>query len=223
MRAPGSKIEMMRLFLISLILFSHLFVFPLVKKYILFAKSEKTFIRVSKGENISTIADKYNVSIDDIIEWNHIANPDKLVRGQKLVIFKNSKKSSRLEPGQEILLHLPVSKWQVIKGYIPYGDSKNPGLLCKVEGDPAISAANSGRIVKISQMRGYGKYILIDHGNGWHSMYSNLDNVKVKSGQYVNLSETIGIAKNNKIFFLLAYNGKPVNPAGYFMKTARNV
>ena len=180
----------------------------------------KLTYKVGKGDNLSKVADKYNVSVDDLKTWNGINENNKLIRGQKLVLYKEKKEHRRLSAGQSIHLSLPVSSWNIIKGYVSYGDSKNFGLLCHVIGNNSVRPASSGTVVKISQLRGYGKYILIDHGNGWHSMYSNLNDVNVKSGQYVNLSETIGSVKNKKLFFLLAYNGKPVNPTGYFKATA---
>jgi len=175
--------------------------------------------KVVRGESLSVIADKYNVPLEDLLEWNHLAVHDKIYRGQKLIVKKEIRKDRQLSWGQTIRLYRPVAQWTVVRGFIPFGDSKNLGLLCKVGPQSGIKPANSGTVVKISYLRGYGKYILIDHGNGWHTMYSNIDEVKVKSGQYVNFSEIIGHAKDNKLFFLLAYNGKPVNPAGYFTTT----
>lgn len=238
---------MVRGFLIPLIVLSYLYLFPLEKRDILFAKSvscqkeddgesqkscysrsgkvkgdnEKLIYRVKKGDNLSSIANRYELTVDEIMQWNQMNEHD-IYRGQKLVIFKPAKKEHQLLPGQSIILQVPVSHWVIIKGYKSYGDSKNFGLLCRVSGKNTIKPANEGTVVKVSSLRGYGKYILIDHGNGWHSMYSNIIDVKVKSGQHVNLSETIGSAKDNKLFFLLAYNGKPVNPLGYFKTAERN-
>ncbi|MDH4262003.1 MAG: LysM peptidoglycan-binding domain-containing M23 family metallopeptidase [Spirochaetia bacterium] len=184
-------------------------------------KNNKIIYKVVNGDSLYSISEKYNVSVTDIMNWNDLNNNKKIFRGQKLVI-KTARRNEKLSPGESIRLYRPEGKWKVIKGYTPYGDIKNFGLLYTIGSQRSIKPANSGTVVKISYLRGYGKYILIDHGNGWHSMYSNLDDVKVKSGQYVNFSETIGNIKDNKLFFLLAYNGKPVNPTGYFKTTVRD-
>lgn len=220
-----------------LIVFSYMFTFTLAKNNLLFSKNynmekisesdQKQVHKVVSGESLSSIAGKYNVSMNDLLEWNHMGSHDKLYRGQKLIVRVENQRYGQVRrrqlfPGQSIRLYRPVNSWQILKGYISYGDGKNLGLLCKVGIKNDVRPANSGTIVKISYLRGYGKYILIDHGNGWHTLYSNIDEVKVKSGQYVNFSETIGNAKNNKLFFLLAYNGKPVNPTGYFTTAARD-
>lgn len=202
-----------------LILFSYLIFSPLVNFSFVFAKSGKTYYRVRAGDRLEKIAEKFHVEASDLQKWNNIRDPDRLVKGQRLLVLNDAENhSGRLAVGQAIILEKPADKWQILKGYRSYGDSGNPGILCQLLGSSAIRPANDGVIVRISQLRGYGKYILIDHGNGWHSMYSHLDSIKVRLGQRVSLSDTIGNAKDNKLFFLLAYNGKPVNPIGYFKR-----
>jgi len=240
----------MRIFVFFLILFSYVILNPLVKKNFLYSESfpckninkdkdkncrnpdfmtsrgenyrnEKVVKhKVLKGESISTIAMKYNISESELRRWNDLEDGQKINTGQKLIVQKKNKKNA-LKFNQKISLQRPVKHWKIIKEYISHGDNKNLGILCKIEGKNNIKPATSGIIVKISHLRGYGKYILIDHGNGWHSMYSNINDVKVKFGQHVSLSETIANAKDNKLFFLLAYNGKPVNPVGYFNTAER--
>jgi lipoprotein NlpD len=199
-----------------------LFLFPLAKKSLIFADSKKIYYRVKPGDRLEKIANRYGVNVEDLQRWNKIKNPDHLLKNQRIVIYKSDsspeKKADKLHIGQQISLRKPVDKWQVIRAYQTYGESVNPGILCRLLGSDIIKPANSGKIVRISQLRGYGKYILIDHGNGWHSMYSNLERIQVRLGQQVSLSDTIGNVKDNKLFFLLAYNGKPVNPMGYFKR-----
>lgn len=56
-------------------------------------KNKTTHI-VQDGENLSLIADKYNLSVDDLMEWNDLDN-DVIVPGQKLTLVepKNKKKT----------------------------------------------------------------------------------------------------------------------------------
>src|SRR5690554_5732459 len=42
--------------------------------------------RVSPGENLFIIAEKYNLTIDDIIQSNKMISPEKIVNGQVIII-----------------------------------------------------------------------------------------------------------------------------------------
>ena len=42
--------------------------------------------RVQPGDSLAVIAKKYNVTVDQLIKWNDIKNPDMLTVGQQLKI-----------------------------------------------------------------------------------------------------------------------------------------
>ena len=43
---------------------------------------------IQKGESLGKIAEKYHTTVQKIMEWNNISNPDKIVEGQKLKILQ---------------------------------------------------------------------------------------------------------------------------------------
>ena len=43
---------------------------------------------VQKGESLGRIAEKYNTTVQKIMQWNNISNPDKITEGQKLKIIQ---------------------------------------------------------------------------------------------------------------------------------------
>ena len=51
-----------------------------------------TTYTMKKGDNLSTVAQKYGVSVSDIIKANNIKNPNKVNVGTKLVIPPKTKK-----------------------------------------------------------------------------------------------------------------------------------
>ncbi|MES0489629.1 MAG: LysM peptidoglycan-binding domain-containing M23 family metallopeptidase [Leptospirales bacterium] len=171
---------------------------------------------IKRGENLTVIARKYKVKSNDIIAWNRIKSPDKIFVGQKLKIRKSvlNKQSQPSATFSEKIVN-PVGRMNIIKGYRPYGEGRNYGIVAQVIGSSEVMAMAGGKVIKIGQLRGYGEYILIDHGKGWHTMYSHLSKLNVKRGQYVNAGEKIAIVENHKLFILMAFNGKPVNPVLY--------
>jgi murein DD-endopeptidase MepM/ murein hydrolase activator NlpD len=70
--------------------------------------------------------------------------------------------------------------------------------------------------------RGNGNTIVIDHGNGYKTVYSYLDNFNVKKGKHVKRGDVIGWVGNTELsvaphlHYEVYLNGKPVNPVNYF-------
>ena len=44
--------------------------------------------KVKKGQSLSRIAKKYDVTVKEIMTWNKLKNPNVIVVGQKLKIYK---------------------------------------------------------------------------------------------------------------------------------------
>lgn len=57
-----------------------------------------------------------------------------------------------------------------------------------------IYPINNGTVVTKSYDRGgYGNYVIVDHGNGYWSLYAHMSKVYVKKGQSVNKNTIIGV------------------------------
>ena len=87
-------------------------------------------------------------------------------------------------------------------------------------GDPYTAAAD-GTVVAAGWDGGYGKMILIDHGNGVVTRYAHSSQLLVSSGQHVNKGQTIGLvgatgnATGPHLHFEIIVNGETVNPLNY--------
>lgn len=66
---------------------------------------------------------------------------------------------------------------------------------------PAVWAAGGGTVVKVHEGcgwisygcgGGYGNHIIIDHGNGFQTLYAHLNYVSVQKGDYVGQGQTLG-------------------------------
>ena len=58
-------------------------------------------------------------------------------------------------------------------------------------GSPIV-AADSGTVIKAEYYGGYGNCIIIDHGNGFSTLYAHLSSMYVGVGSYVSQGQTIG-------------------------------
>lgn len=55
-----------------------------------------------------------------------------------------------------------------------------------------VRALGSGRVVFAEPFAGYRNLLIIDHGNGWRTLYGNLTSCAVKAGTQVAVGDTIG-------------------------------
>ncbi|MDD2994390.1 MAG: peptidoglycan DD-metalloendopeptidase family protein [Pygmaiobacter sp.] len=88
-----------------------------------------------------------------------------------------------------------------------------------------IRAAASGKVVfaqtKYIAYRGYGIYLIIDHGSNISTLYGHCSSLAVKVGQKVNRGDTIGYVGSTgwstgpHLHFEVRVNGKHVNPLTY--------
>lgn len=71
--------------------------------------------------------------------------------------------------------------------------SYHPGLDIANHDGGAILAADSGTVVVSGWTNsGYGNHVIIDHGNGYQTLYGHLSVISVVSGQRVSRGSTIG-------------------------------
>ncbi len=81
-----------------------------------------------------------------------------------------------------------------------------------------IKTMAKGKVVRSDWNGGYGKYIEIDHGNGFKTKYAHLNKSYVEKGQYVEQGEAIGEVGSTgrstgpHLHYEVLFNGTPVDP-----------
>lgn len=108
-------------------------------------------------------------------------------------------------------------------GYRPAFGRNHKGLDIKVYIGDTIASAFDGkvRIVKFDR-GGYGKYIVVRHGNGLETIYGHLSKQLVKVGDEVRAGEPIGLGGNtglstgSHLHFETRLLGEAINPALLF-------
>ena len=96
-------------------------------------------------------------------------------------------------------------------------DIAGPGI----SGKP-IMAANAGTVIKAGYNRGYGNYVVIDHGGGYSTLYGHASRLAVSAGQSVARGDTIayvgttGYSTGYHLHFEIIENGEYKNPLSYF-------
>lgn len=98
----------------------------------------------------------------------------------------------------------------------------HPGLDLAAGAGTFIYAADAGAVVYAGwNDQGYGNLVILDHGNGWHTLYAHLSQVNVGCGQTVQQGEVIGLGGSTghstgpHLHFEMRGPGGSVNPWDY--------
>lgn len=84
-----------------------------------------------------------------------------------------------------------------------------------------VKATRAGKIITAKFIRGYGKTVLIEHKNGYQSLYAHLSRINVKKGQSIRANTiignvgTTGNSTGPHLHFEIRKNNVPVSPISY--------
>jgi len=101
----------------------------------------------------------------------------------------------------------------VLKTYI-----KNTGIDIKAKSGDEAKAVFNGLVSMITYLSGYGNTVIVDHGEGFYSVYSHLSDILVEEDQYIKAGDTIGLVGESgsldgaKLHFEIYAYEKTVDP-----------
>ena len=80
-----------------------------------------------------------------------------------------------------------------------------------------------GVVSTIAYIRGHGNIIIIDHGDGFNTVYANIENITIKENDYVQTGNIIAEVSqknstNNTLHFEIWGNQKKINPETWLGK-----
>ena len=83
----------------------------------------------------------------------------------------------------------------------------------------SVQAIHHGRVVYADWLRGSGLLLIIDHGDGYMSLYANNQSLLREVGEWVNAGTPVSTAGNtggqeeSGLYFEIRHQGKPTDPA----------
>jgi septal ring factor EnvC (AmiA/AmiB activator) len=187
-------------------------------------ESEKKLKNERKNKQIilSSVRKKsstYNKLIEDLKDSSNRLL--KLIKSSEMASKKTADKGFRRQKGR---LSWPVNG----NIAIPYGSQKDPrfktpifrnGIYIAAKSDDKVKAAFRGEVVYADWFKGYGQLIILNHGGGYHTLYANLAEIFLKTGDIIKDSEEIGTVGSSgllnrpSLYFEIRYKGKPLNPS----------
>jgi septal ring factor EnvC (AmiA/AmiB activator) len=101
------------------------------------------------------------------------------------------------------------------------GDLRWQGWLIPAERGSTVRSIHSGRVVYADWLRGQGLLTIVDHGDGWMSLYGQNESLLKETGEWVAPGEVIarvgssGGATLPALYFEIRSQGIPVDPADW--------
>jgi murein DD-endopeptidase MepM/ murein hydrolase activator NlpD len=188
---------------------------------------------IKPGETLYRLSVWYDVSVEELRTYNNLSD-NRIYVGQK--IYLNSKYSKEKDHHSNsstknlfISPTLKSFKWPIKTKEITskFGTRIHPitgrktsheGVDLKSKMNTPVYAPYSGVVTYSGWMRGYGKIVIISHGNGYESRYAHLNRWLVKKGQKVSKGQIIaktgntGLSTGPHLHYEIRKNNKPVDP-----------
>ena len=119
-------------------------------------------------------------------------------------------------------LNWPI-RGQVVSGFgsRENGDQTSAGLLIAAKEGSEVHAVSHGRVVYADWLRGYGLLLIVDHGDGYLSLYGYNEALLKDVGDWIDAGDAVatsgdsGGRKSPGLYFELRYQGKAVDPRGW--------
>ncbi|MED4911412.1 M23 family metallopeptidase [Brevibacillus centrosporus] len=198
---------------------------------------------VKRGETLNYIASRYRVSRELLIDRNPLLRwlSDNLYVGQVVYVpivgepslqaedLQQKRNTSQAASRQVIgrireRMEWPVKEATITSGFgVRWGKAhKGVDLWNQSEAKAPIYAAKSGVVVEAGANRsGYGRMVVLDHGDGLQTFYAHMRSIIVAPGQSVDAGEMLGYMGHTgdstgyHLHFEVRQDDVPINPLPY--------
>ena len=194
--------------------------------------------KVKRGDTIYSIAKKYSVDAQGIVNWPFNTYTDDenfgLAVGQVIIVPDGVKQkenlwspdsylASKVTPNAGQVSASGSFVWPTSGRITQYFRWYHTALDIANRSAPDVLASDAGTVTVAGwpDNWGYGNRVMIDHGNGFVTLYAHLSSIYVQSGQTVNAGSPIGQMGNTgrstgtHLHFEIRYNGVNQDPLSY--------
>lgn len=170
--------------------------------------------------SLATLALSLAIAIPQVSKWVEFQQPIRLFQRQ-VIDSKNTAfptvKGSSITSGFGWRIH-PITLERKFHSGIDFGAKQGA----------AIYSFEPGLVEFVGWKGGYGKTVIVNHGEGKSTLYGHASKIVVRKGERVVAGETIakigstGNSTGPHLHFEMRVNNKPVNPYPYLQKEFRN-
>ena len=188
---------------------------------------------VESGDTLSSVARRCGVTVPDLVAVNRITHPDQLTIGDLLRVPRGAlvpavaatpaprpgtRHTGPIRTESTFKRPLQGSVVRAFGAWTPAGS--NYGIDIAAKPGASVKAAKTGVAQYVSDsFPGFGKVVLLDHGNDEFTFYAHNSAILVADGELVKQGETIaragstGRATTPQLHFRIYRGGRPRDPA----------
>ena len=195
-------------------------------QYIKIPSEEGILYTVKKdGETPTTIAEKYEVDAVKCAFVNKLDVGSELKAGSSIFVPGAEMDSITLSEINGDLFRKPLHVWYRLTSYFGWRPSPftgrrswHGGLDMACPQGTRIYAAMAGRVAETGYNNTYGNYVIINHLNGYKTLYGHMSAIGCAKGQWVDTNTVIGrvgstgASTGTHLHFTVFKHGKMVNP-----------
>lgn len=190
-------------------------------------------VQVKSGDSASVIASRYKIKTEDLVRQNELDTRD-LIAGMDLIVPGVSKprvsgNNNYLAGGSYQGTVSGRFIWPTNGKVTQYFHRGHYAVDIANRKKGPIFASDSGLVTKASYgwNGGYGNMVVVDHGNGFKTLYAHNEVLYVKVGQEVKQGDRIAWMGNTgrvrgatgiHLHFEIIYNGVKKNPLAYLKR-----
>ncbi len=174
--------------------------------------------RLEAGQNLYRLSRLYDVGLDDLMAANRITDPTSIPAGTAIFVPGATRILPYPDAGQSRLawpLRGPITSRY---GQARRGNSRHFGIDIDGDEGDTIRAAAGGNVIKATRDGSYGRYVVVDHGDGLRTLYAHASRLLVSRGQRVAAGEPLalvgrsGNARGSHLHFEVLRGGAPIDP-----------
>jgi septal ring factor EnvC (AmiA/AmiB activator) len=102
------------------------------------------------------------------------------------------------------------------------------GVLIAAPAGAEVRAVHRGRVAFAEWLRGFGLLLILDHGDGYMSLYGHNDSLLKETGEWVEAGEPVSVTGASGgttevgLYFAIRHRGQALDPAAWCRKVQRN-
>lgn len=192
------------------------------------------YYRVQGGDTLYRIGQRFGQSVNTLVAWNNLSDPNQLKVGQVLRVrggtaaapapasSSRNTGSNRNSTSATAAGSFRLAQWPAEGDIITsFNGTTSKGIDIAGQAGSPIKAAADGRVSYAGEgVRGYGKLILLDHGGGLITAYAHNQSLAVTEGTRVQAGQTIAAmgssgADRVKLHFEVRQNNRALNPLNH--------
>ena len=196
----------------------------------LFASLDGILHTIQSGQTLTDISVAYAIPLETLTEANDLTVGSTIFAGDRILIPGATTSFWAdvvvLSKGTSSRFIWPLSG-EVVSEFGPrvhpvLGNREHhDGIDLDVPEGAVVHAAAGGRVYYYGEEPGYGNLLILEHGDGYYSMYGHLEDALVAVGRYVEMGQAIalsgntGISSGPHLHFEIRNGEFPIDPLRY--------